>query len=267
MNPLRLKILFSILLFALFLLPACKSVKNAGGAIKLKPRSSKFLLKKLAANRIEADWLSAKARITYKDDVQTKKFNANFRYRKDSLIWFNVKKATVEAVRVQITPDSFFLIDRLNKEYYINSIEAVEERFNLPQRTASDLSLFEMLEEILLGNPVFFAGTDLKTSSDDGEYVLKNKAEHFDAEYRIDAVDYLLTSMNFIPDDDRQYLKVEFDRSEKEKDYPKFSYFRTYKVNVPQQGKVSMKFKFSKLELNEPKNIKFEIPGNYKRIN
>lgn len=255
------------LLTIVILLPACKTSKRTGGSLNLKPKSSKFLLRQLSKNRVEAEWLSAKARATYKDDERTEKFNINFRYRKDSIIWLNVKKATVEAARIQITPDSFFLIDRLNKEYFVNSIAAIEDRFNLPQRTAVDLPLFDMLEEMLLGNPLFFAGSELESGIDEDEYTLKGKSEHFDSEYRIEGMDYLLSAMNFLPDDERQYLKVEMDRSEFIEDYPKFSYIRKYEVTDPKQGKIEIKLKFSKLELDEPKNIKFSIPGSYKKIN
>ncbi len=262
----RLHVLFATLIFSILLLPSCKTGKRAGQSIVLKKRSSKFLLKKLASNKIEADYLSAKAKINYKDDNESIKFTANFRYIKDSIIWLNVKKTTVEAIRLKITPDSFFLIDRINKEYFISSIEKIEDRFNLPQRTAADLSTFDLLQEMLLGNPVFFAGTPLKSSIDEGEYSLTGESEHFKSEYRLEGINYLLTAMNFIPDDERQMLQVAMDRSDGEDDYPKFSYFRTYNMTTPERGDVEIKIKFSKLELNVPKNIRFEIPKKYKRI-
>lgn len=259
-------ILFLTILFSILLLSSCKTGKRAGQTVRLKQRSSKFLLKKLAANKIEAEWLSAKAKINYKDDNESVKFTANFRYRKDSLIWLNVRKTTVEALRIQITPDSFYLIDRINKEYFISSIDEIQDRFNLPQRTAEDISVFDLLQEMLLGNPVFFAGTPLESGVDDQEYTLSGESEHFKSEYRLEGVDYLLAAMNFIPDDDRQKLEVTMDRSETEDDYPKFSYFRTYNMTTPERGDIEMKIKFSKLELNSPKNIRFEIKKNYKRI-
>ena len=262
----KIQLLFSTLVLILLTLSACKTSRRAGEAIRLKPRSSKFLLKKLASNRIEAEWLSAKAKITYKDEEQTRKFTANFRYRRDSVIWLNVRKTTVEAARIQITPDSFYLMDRMNKEYFIGSIESLEDRFNLPQRTSADLSVFDLFQEMLLGNPVFFAGSELKSDIDQSEYTLQGSSEHFESEYRLEGADYLLTAMNFLPDDGRQFLKVAMDRSEGEDDYPKFSYFRNYKMNSPQMGDIEIKIKFSKLELNSPNKIRFEIPKNYTRI-
>lgn len=267
MKNLNLFSLMTLLLWTVLVVSSCKTAQKAGATVRLKSKSSRFLLKKLAANKVEADWLSAKARITYKDKNQTRKFTANFRYRKDSLIWLNVKKTSVEAVRIQISPDSFYLINRLDKEYLLKSVEAIEEQFNLPQRTSVDMAVFDVLQELLLGNPLFFSGSSLKSGIDEQEYTLQGKSEHFDSEYRLDGEKHILTEMNFLPDDERQYLKVDLDRSKDDEEYPKFSYFRTYKVNAPQQGgEVTIKVKFLKLELNEPKSIRFEIPKNYKRI-
>lgn len=267
MNSTKIQVLFTALLFLVLILPACKSTKLPGESLNLKSKPSKFLLKKLSSNRVEAEWLFVKSRISYSDKNQSEKFTTIFQMRKDSLIWFNVKKTTVEALRVQITPDSFYLMDRLNKEYFIGSIEELENRFNLPQRTAEDISVFDMFQELLLGNPVFFAGSALESGIEGEEYTLKGKSEHFATEYRLEGLDYLLTAMNFVPDDGRQFLKIEMDRSETEKDYPEFSYFRTYKMNTPQQGDVEINIKFSKLELDSPRTIRFEIPKSYAPIN
>ncbi len=263
----HLKYISWIAFFGLLILTsACKTSKRSGGTTELKELTSRQLLKGLNDNKIEAEWLSAKARASYDDEYESRKFNINFRYRKDSLIWLNVKKATVEAFRVQVTPDSFFLIDRLNKEYYINSISKIEDRFNLPERSAEDPALFKVLENILLGNPLLFAGSPLESGVDGEEYTLKGETSNFKSEYRIEGAELLLTAMNFDANNDKQYLKVAMDRSQFLEDYPKFSYIREYTFNDPERGEIDMKLKFSDLELNEPKNIRFSIPSNYKRI-
>jgi hypothetical protein len=255
-----------MLLGSLLLSVACKTAKRSGDTTQLKEKTTRQLLKQLNDNKIETEWLSSKARVSYDDEYEKRKFNINFRYRRDSIIWLNVKKATVEAFRIQVTPDSFFLIDRLNKEYYINSITKLEDRFNLPKRTAEDPSLFVVLENILLGNPLFFSGSALESGIDGQEYTLKGKTENFESEYRIEATEFLLSAMNFDANNDKQYLKVDMDRSEFLEDYPKFSYIREYTFNDPERGEIEMKLRFSDLELNEPSTIRFSIPSNYKRI-
>lgn len=253
-------------IISLFWVSACKTTKRSGDNAQLKEKTTRQLLKQLNDNKIEAEWLSAKARASYDDEYEKRKFNINFRYRKDSIIWLNVKKATVEAFRVQVTPDSFYLIDRLNKQYYINSISKLEGRFNLPERSPEDPPLFQVLEDVLLGNPLLFAGSPLESGIKEEEYTLKGETYYFNSEYRIEATDFLLSAMDFVANNQKQYLKVDMDRSEYLEDYPKFSYLREYSFNDPERGEIEMKLRFSDLELNEPKNIRFSIPSNYERI-
>ena len=102
-------------LFTLLLLTSCSTSRKVQtgdtATAKLKKRSAKYLQKQLKAKELDVEWLSAKARITYKDVEQTRKFTANIRMRKDSIIWMNVKKINVEAYRILITTDSIYVID------------------------------------------------------------------------------------------------------------------------------------------------------------
>ncbi|MEM1123952.1 MAG: DUF4292 domain-containing protein, partial [Bacteroidota bacterium] len=105
---------FTYLLLCLLTLAACstkKLITNEGSPTNnLKKRSAKYLQKKMAANELDVEWLSARARITFKDAEQTRKFNANIRMRKDSVIWMNVKKVSVEAFRILVDRDSIYII-------------------------------------------------------------------------------------------------------------------------------------------------------------
>jgi len=147
---LKYKIINILLFFGLIFLTACSTKKfvqdDQSAPIKLKKRSSKYLLKKLDAKDLDVEWLSAKANINFKDEQQRIKFNANIRMRKDSIIWMNIKKLSVEAFRVLITQDSIFIIDRLEKKYYTHGLDFVEEKFNFPGQ-------FQALQTAILGNP------------------------------------------------------------------------------------------------------------------
>ena len=74
-------------LLTILLLPACKTARKAKNTpvLNLEKKSPKSILKRLAANRFEADWFSSKARIKYEDEREKVKFNANIRMKKDSL--------------------------------------------------------------------------------------------------------------------------------------------------------------------------------------
>ena len=220
----------------------------------------------MADNRFEADWLSAKLKITYADDYQTRKLTANIRMRKDSVIWMNVKKMSVEAARIKITPDSIYAIDRLNKEYFIKDLSYLEKVYNLPSRKTGP-SNFKVLQEVIFGNPVFFDGTAMETSTQTSEYQLNNENDDFKSQYLVNGISFLLTQMAFEEKHSRQNLKISLERSAESEEYPNFSYFRNFDFYSETFGNVSLDVKFSKLEINSPKTIRFEIPSHYTKVN
>ncbi len=248
----------------MFFLPACKTVRSAE-AVSLKSRPSKFILKKLADQRFEAQWLNAKLRISYTDEHQTKNFNANLQMQKDSLIWMNVKKLNVEAARIKITPDSIYVIDRLNKEYFIKGLDFLEKTYILPSRKSGP-SNFKVLQEIIFGNAVFFDGTPLNASVNSTNYQLENENDSFDSQYLVDGLYFLLTQMSFKEKRGDQKLSISLEHKASGDEYPNFSYFRNFSFYNKNTGNVSIEAKFSKLELNTPKTFRFEIPAHYKKI-
>ena len=245
-------------------LPSCKTARNAS-AVKLKNKPSKFILKKLADHRFEADWLSAKLKITYTDDEQTRKLTAYIRLQKDSLIWMNVKKLNVEAARIKITPDSIYAVDRLNKEYFIKDISFLEKEYNLPSRKTGP-SNFKVLQEIIFGNPVFFDGSSLETSVNASEYQLENENDDFSSQYLVSGISFLLSKMIFTESRGNQKLTISFEHTDEVEEYPNFSYFRNFNFYSEDTGNVSIDVKFSKLEINSPKTIQFEIPPHYTKV-
>lgn len=223
-----------------------------------KAKSEKFLLKKMLQNQVDAESLAAKARVTVRDESGVTKFTANFRWKKDSLIWMNFKKVSVEAARVQITPDSIYIIDRLNKKYIVEDFNYAQREYNLPTG-------FQGLQAFLLGNPVFFT-KDFKTDIDDNRYRLKGKTDTYETAYWLEAATFLLKKM--MVDDFRNGRIVEYELGDygKLEDGQNFSYFRHLNLQSREFGDVSVKMELSKVELNDVKEIRFSIPGHYERV-
>ena len=165
-------ILLLAVLIALPLLSGCSSRRNTT-ATKPSHRGDKFLTKRLAANQIEYDWLSAKVATKLEIAGKTHRFKSTVRVRHDSCIWISMSPALgVEAARVVITPDSLKFLNRLDKTYYIATMEELSKKLNMSVS-------FELLEDFVAGNAVAF-------DFDEGKY----KAS-------IDTANlYLLTSKN-----------------------------------------------------------------------
>lgn len=237
---------------------SCKTTRNVEKINKLKPKASKFLMKRLVQNQVNADWLSSKAKVTYKDDYGVQKFTANIRFRKDSLIWLNFKKMNVEGVRLQITPDSIFLINRQSKEYIMDSFEKAQQAFGLPTNFAG-------LQAMLIGNPVFFT-QKLNSKIDDQRYLLNGKTDRYDTKYWLEATEYLLSQILIDDFRNKRSMDVAFKDYQQLPDGQNFSYFRHLNFNSREYGAMSIKIDLSKVEINVPKSIRFEIPDRYKKV-
>jgi hypothetical protein len=210
--------------------------------------------------------MSAKARITFSSPEETRHFTSYLRLQKDSLIWMNFKKTSIEAARLLITPDSFYLINRLDNEYMVKSLDFLVKRLALPLFETNGLSPFQALQSILLGNPVFFPVKEMNARVDESRYHLFGENRELKSHYYLNGADYTLHQLSFLDSKYQrqvQFLFEDYQPLDKEKN---FSYFRTIKADTPENGRISFEMKLTKAELNTPKNIRFEIPSHYKRI-
>jgi hypothetical protein len=237
--------------------PACKS-GHLARKTSLKPKSESVLMKRLLDNQVSAEWFSGKAKLTYSDEYMRQSFSANIRIRKDSVIWMNFKKFSLEAARVLITPDSVYILDRINDEYSIQPFEYVQRRYNLPVG-------FQGLQAMILGNPVFFS-QNTEAGVDDQRYVMSQKTDRYTAKYWLDGTKMLL--QEFMVEDFRNHRKMSVESSDYQslEHKQKFSYFRSFNLSHPDFGEVGLEVNFSKVEINVPKSVTFEIPDRYKRI-
>ena len=178
--------------------------------------------------------------------------------RKDSVIWLNAKKLGVEAARIQITKDSIYIINRLDKNYIISDFKYIEDRYGLPAN-------FETLQALLLGNPVVITMDNKTAETNDLNYVLKANNDQIENEYWLDGATFLLTEMNFKEQEQKRELSVQQSGYEDITAFGAFPKDRAILVESRETGKISIAIEFSKIEINTAKSIKFKIPDHYER--
>lgn len=252
-------------LFSLLILTSCNTNRKLQSgdiaATKLKKRSAKYLQKQLESQTLAVEWLSARAKITYKDSEQTRKFSANIRMRKDSVIWMNVKKINVEAFRILITTDSIYVIDRLKKEYYVEDLKLIEEKFNFPGQ-------FQALQTAILGNPYFFDKQKLSANVVNQQYQLSgDNGVRTKSDYFLNGQSYTLEQMAFFDVERDRKLNIFLSEYAPVLEGAfQFAHNRAFEVESEETGNASIKMNFSKVELNVPKSIKFSISSRYKLV-
>ncbi len=96
----------------------------------------------------EFEYLSAKAKFSFDDGKKSVSANANFRIKKDSLIWMSFSPGLgIEVARALITTENIFILDKLKKEYYEYSYQELSAKYDF------DFN-FQMIQSVILGNLV-----------------------------------------------------------------------------------------------------------------
>jgi hypothetical protein len=247
---------FLLLVLALSLnVQSCKTAKKKTAAPETA-ESADFLLEKLAANQVDADWFSAKAKIRYEDQNQSVSVSSTIRLKKDSILWMNVKKLGFEVARMLITTDSIFIINRFEQSYAAADLQWVQRNYNLPAN-------LNILQSILLGNPVFFARRNWTTSVEDMYYALQTSDDYQENRYLLTADEFLLFEMALLDKREDREVSLSYDDYASVADDQKFSYLRKLRLKSRETGDVKVDLEFSKVEINVPKSIRFEIPKRY----
>ncbi|MEN0005763.1 MAG: DUF4292 domain-containing protein [Bacteroidota bacterium] len=258
-NPSLLPIIKTLCLSALIgiglFFQGCKTSKKATTALE-KEESAAYLLEKLAANQVDADWFSAKAKVRYEDSQQSVSASSTIKFKRDSVLWMNVKKFGLEIARMLITKDSIFVINRFERSYIATDLQWVQNQYNLP----ANLSI---LQSVLLGNPIFFTRDSWTTAIENNAYSIKSSDSKHENAYWMAPESFLLTEMELRDKWEGRSVKLGFEGYEAVDQTQNFSYIRQLQLKSNTTGDVKVDLEFSKVEINVPKSIRFEIPKRY----
>lgn len=186
-----MKRILVIIIIGIVIFPSCRSAKKIQTPIVIKDTTVieaklpdevgedtaaiiKSSYEQLQNNLIKVSTFSAKVDVRYKDP-EGKKYdvNAHVRMYYDSVIWVSVTGLLgIEGVRAYITHDSVKLIDKQNKTYTSKSLAYLQEITELPLNLVS-------LQDLLLGNPIFFNSNISSFSRSDGTISLLSIGEFF----------------------------------------------------------------------------------------
>ncbi|MTB49580.1 DUF4292 domain-containing protein [Lewinella sp. W8] len=253
MNAITIRTVFLLLGGLLLTASACnKKMRGEDGRDGLtKTNRVSRVLDALDDNRFDTEWLDARARIK----VESPKLNiggtAYIRLEKDKAIWMSVKKFGIEGARALIRPDSFFVINRLQGEYTAEPLSYIEEKYKVPAR-------FDLLQEIVLGNPVFFF-RDLEMTTEGENYQLSGRDRRYATNYVIDGRGMRLTDMKLeelaqnrkLSISNGNYLRIEG------LDQPDFPHQRSVVIESEATGRAKMDMEFTKLSFSGPLNMPF----------
>lgn len=257
----KLTILHQALFFVLLALMTanCSSIKK-GSSSNGNLLGAEALVQQMDQSKFNPEWFGAKVQIGYSGEDQSFSATATIRMRKDSLVWLSVKKFGFELGRLLVTRDSVYMLDRVNNEYSVSSLNTLAKDYGLPP----DLS---RLQDFFLGNLVVFSGSELKLSTGNGHYLLESISSFpkLQTNYSIDQKDRVLRKMEMNDPVNVQKVIVWLEEYGLLEDNRNFSYLRNLDVDSRDNGKMQVELKFSKVEVDVPQSVQFSVPDRYTR--
>ena len=244
-----------------FVFSACGASRpeESPGKVATEPRTAQFLVKKLQARHLDAvKRMSAQTRIYVEGDGQSMSANGNIVWVRDSAIWLNVKKFGLEAARVLVTPDSVFMINRLQKTWYGRSIESLQAEYQLPGG-------FGLLQDFLLGRAWMDRDMEVQSDIEGGFHRLSGTNGVVAADYRIEEGSFLLKSESFLQPRTARNVRFSFDNYQKTKPAGLYPLLRTIQAFSPETKDVQFELEFLHVDFNTPAPFRFEIPATYQR--
>ncbi|MBW6491459.1 MAG: DUF4292 domain-containing protein [Lentimicrobium sp.] len=155
-----------ILFLTTMVLASCSSSKRAIRS-PLKEYGADFLIENLKKNELKYEYFSTRFSAVFSQNKGQTSFSGQIRIHKDSLIWISISPALgIEMVRVLISNDSVFYMNRLDNTYFKSNFDYINSVIN----SALD---YDMLQSFMTGNDFsFYEVSSFKAGIDNQEYKL-----------------------------------------------------------------------------------------------
>ncbi len=216
----------------------------------LDPIDLSVLIAAMQDNNRPYQYFSAKGRVKMNGEEFKIGGRCNIRMIRDSLIWMNFKKFSVEAARVLIKRDSFWIIYPLENYYESGQTTTFFNDYNV------DFT-FSELQDFIVGNIDIPQQNQVRKYETDVYRKLDVEDQGLRYQYQITAEQRIYRMM--ITDTIERMLVVTYS------DYndDNFAVSREVVIRTPEEGESVFSLTLSKIEFDVPKVIKFEIPDHY----
>lgn len=244
----------------------CKSKQTLGSGAKFeKNKSHNQVIEDILSTQVKYNTISAKGNIEFRAGDSGKKVPAVYKILKDSILQVSVRAPMLgfEVFRVNITPDSVVIIDRLKKKYMADNVKMLWgiAGFN-----------FYNLQD-LLTNQLFHPGSksveealydkyDITSANE--VYMLETKSNTKSTfNFAVDATNHIKSTLIH---NEGMKIKMQWTYSDfivdKSNVYP-----TNLSAKINAMGKdVDLTISFSKLDIDNKMEIDMSLPTNYEKV-
>jgi hypothetical protein len=246
----------ALALFTFGLLLSCRGSKDLRSSKKSKKLTAESLYDTLEAHQPDYTWFTAKGKIRAQTDEIAVGASVQLRMLRDSLIWMRAEKLGFEVGRTLITPDSAFVINRINHEYYAVGLSEFLADYNAPFG-------FDDLQRMLAGGTIKLPARLLQTEPVDGFTRLRINAEEFLGLYWFDQS--LVLDHTLLVDLHGRSVEVQFGDYRPVAGSGNIPFAKSLKL-FDGKSTTQLSLNFTSIEIDVPKSIIFQIPAHYEKV-
>lgn len=260
----------AVLLFiisALFAGSSCKSKKIITTGGTLEEKSHNRIIEDALSSEVKFKTLTTKGNVEFKAGNSSQKVPAVFKMVKDSILQVSIRIPILggEAMRLTITPDSIFMVDRMKKQY-------IAERFKDSKAIAGfDFNFYNL--QALFTNKLFIPGNREVTEKDfqkydissaNDVYMLKTKGKgDLLYNFAVDATNHVASTLIY---NEKKKITLQWSYNDFIKDnnlvYPTNM---QAKVDVAKR-RVDINITYDKLEIDKSFSIDNSISPKYTKV-
>lgn len=269
----EMALLFLAAIMSIAIVSSCRSARTISTAMNKKDITKKqsaadsILTIKNTMNAIESRHIdfrtfSAKIKVDYEDSKGSQPtITAYVRIVKDSEIWVSMYATVfnIEAFRILITKDSVFVLDKLNKEVQMRSIDYLQQTTEIPID-------FKTLQDLIIGNPIYFNPPITSYKQVDNKILLATAGKFFKHLLTLNNQDTLIlhSKLDDVDINRNRTADITYDNYNYDnKDNIDFATYR--EITVSEKNKLDVRLNFKQYDFNKDLSISFSIPQNYQR--
>lgn len=260
------RILFLCMAGIALLLTGCKSSGDASRKSNKKILEERAHFAEMLANCPDYNSFSAKASVTVTSSGGSMKSRATVRILKDRVLQISIQPLLgIEMGRIQITPDSLFAVDKINRRYLAASLESYKDMLPFDIRLAAIQALF-------LDRPFLLDKGDL-TESDYSRFAYTRSKSQWLLSAANEGVDYRFVTDETCRIVETSMYTTDAPRCRMEWTYAGFNrqndaWFPA-EVNVRFEGagkSVQVDLSYSTPSWNTLQELDFSVPSQYRRM-
>lgn len=245
-----------VFLSLILLFSSCNLFKGSKSFENTDRKTAK-LVNKLIENQFTADWIQMKGKAKVDFDGQKMGFPFEVRMQKDEIIWGVAKKFGFEVGRFFMTPDSVTIVNRIGRNYDTYSWSEIGDM-------AGDMSVsFNMVQQTLLGNPIFFSNEFQMDQSRSGNWIRSENSNRL-GYYEVSKEGQLI-SMELSDKSLNGKVAVSFDSYEAIDNQQDFAFFRTFELYDKERLDGQVDLDINQVKTAGPFEFPFEISRKYSK--